>query len=178
VEDLKGQRVRSLAGPPLKLFQALGISPVTVAMPEVFEAMQKGTIDGYSADWVGTVGFKFYQVAKYAVDVPLYPQTFFMVMNKKKWDSLPPDIQKAISDVSGMVGAEMYGAGWDKCNEDAKGVATSAGMQPLPISDTEQAKITKLAAPIWDEWVKTANSKGANGQALLDKAKNLVEKYK
>jgi TRAP-type C4-dicarboxylate transport system substrate-binding protein len=178
LEDLQGQRVRGLAGAQLKFIQALGITPVTMPMPEVFEAIQKGTIDGYSADFTGADGFRFNEVTKYAIDVPIYPQNFFLIMNKKKWESLQPDIQEAITSVSGMVGAEFYGSGWDECNEKQKAASIEKGMKILSISEQEQARWAELAPPIWDEWVQAADTKGADGQALLDKVRSLVEKHK
>ena len=178
VEDLKGQRIRAVAGNPTKFLQTLGATPVNVAIPEIYEALQRGTIDGYSGGWPAVRAFKLHEVLKYAVDYPLYIPVYFLVMNQKKWDSLPPDVQKAISDVSGQYGAQMFGKVFDDTANAGMQEAASKGMEIVKLSADELKRWQAPAAPIWDEWVSNANSKGANGKALLDKVKQLVEKNK
>lgn len=178
MEDLKGLRLRSMSGAPLKFLQGLGATPVTVPMPEIFEALQKGTIDGYATDWAGAYSFRFLDISKYVLECYPYVPVFFLAMNQKKWDSLPPDIQKTITELSGQFGAQMYGRTFDEASAVGKTEAPKKGVEVLQLSDQERKRWEQVATPIWDEWVKSVESKGVNGKALLDKIKQVVEKNK
>ena len=44
---------------------------------------------------------------------------FFVVINQKKWDSLPPDLQKVFTDLSGDWAVDFTGKAWDKFDKEA-----------------------------------------------------------
>jgi TRAP-type mannitol/chloroaromatic compound transport system substrate-binding protein len=80
-----------------KLLQDLGAAQVAMAGQEIYQALEKGVIDGAefcspSADW----GMGFGEVTKYwAVPGWHQPASVMGVMiNKKVWDSLDEDLQE------------------------------------------------------------------------------------
>ena len=177
MEQLKGQRLRAITGAPLKFLQALGASPVNVPMPEVFEAVQKGTIDGYCTDWAGIGGFKFDEVSKYVLDDTLYTSTFYMVMSQKKWDSLPPDVQQVFNEWGGDYASDLYGHVWQQASDDYKAAGVKKGIQLVKLTPDELAKWQAKAPGVWDEYIKIVDSKGYSGQDLITKVKALYAKY-
>jgi TRAP-type C4-dicarboxylate transport system substrate-binding protein len=178
LEDLNGLRVRAIPGAPLKYLQALGATPVNISMPETYEALEKGTADASCADWSGYAGFKLDDLLSYVVEEPLYVNTFFLVMNQKKWDSLPPDVQEAIESVCGEAGSEFISQVWDEGNEISKEKTLAKGVEVIKLSDEERQRWTEAAPQVWDEYIKIVDSKGYDGQALVDKVKGLFEQYK
>ncbi len=177
LEDMKGLRVRSPAGTRLKYLQAIGAQPVTVPAAETFEALQKGTIDGVTFDWTGLTQFRLHEISKYALEESIDPATFFVIMNKKRWDSLPPDIQKTLNDLI-PAAVEMYGQAWNAGAAAGRQAGLQKGMEIVKLSDQERARWQKAAEPVWQEYIKLADSKGANGKALVEKARSLVSKHK
>lgn len=99
-EDIAGKTIRTYSKGASELLQAVGASPVTIGVGEVYSALQRGAVDGALGGIQGAVGLKHYEVTK---DV-LVPNGLFgtlvhgYVMNKEKWDSLSPEIQKAVLD--------------------------------------------------------------------------------
>ncbi len=47
----------------------------------------------------------------------------------------------------------------------------------MTLSDEETQVWREAAQPIYDEWVADMNSKGIDGQALIDEAKSLMDAY-
>ena len=101
-------------------------------------------------------------------------------MNKQKWDSLPKDIQAAISSVSGFEGSKAWGRNW----YDSVPAAVEAQMKKenrtmikytLPPDEAE--KWTKVSAePIWKAWVKKMEGKGVpEAQQILNTAVELLK---
>ncbi len=90
MEDLKGMKIRTIAGPSVDMLKALGAVPVVMPMPDVYMALQKGTLDGVMADWEPIQGFRFHEVAKYVTtNTPFSYSLFTLIMNKDKFNSLP-----------------------------------------------------------------------------------------
>ncbi|MDD5010335.1 MAG: TRAP transporter substrate-binding protein DctP, partial [Syntrophorhabdaceae bacterium] len=72
------------------LIKALGATGVNTAGGEVYTALERGTVDGF---WWGgreirTWGWQ--EVCKYIWGPPFWTVDVYVMMNKKKWDSLDP----------------------------------------------------------------------------------------
>lgn len=180
--DLKGLKIREAGGYNVEMWKLLGGSPVAMAMPEVYESLSKGVLDGMNTSWTGIAASKAYEVLKYYTDVATTATPIALFMNLDKWNKLPPDIQTAIMSVSGIAGAEMVGDstwGFDS-KDDILAAAKKGGnnMEGIPLDAGEYDKWKQIAGkPLWDKWVVEMKSKGLNGQKVLDAAINLVKKY-
>jgi TRAP-type C4-dicarboxylate transport system substrate-binding protein len=179
MDDFKGLRIRSQSGMPLNFLKELGASPVTISAPEMFESMQKGVIDGVSTDWSAILSFKLNELTKYVVDDPkMYASPFWLIMNQKKWDSLPPDLQKIFTDECGSVAAAAaFGAVWDTASAKAVEDAKKSGIEMVKVSADEQAKWQAAAKKVSDQWVTDVKAKGIDGAPILAKYKDLLKKY-
>ena len=82
-------------GTSAKVVKALGGTPVAMPMPELYQALQKGCVDGGVYPMEVNKGWKMADVIDYCtLDLPIaYTSTFYVVMNKDKWNSLPKDVQ-------------------------------------------------------------------------------------
>ncbi|OGP64702.1 MAG: hypothetical protein A2170_00160 [Deltaproteobacteria bacterium RBG_13_53_10] len=181
--DLKGLKLRELGGPPAEMWKLLGATPVLLGMPEVYESASKGVIDGANIPWAAIATFKLYEVFKYWTDVPTAASPQMTIMNLAKWNSLPKDIQEQIMSVSGTYGAEFAGdEGWGfEIRDEILASAEKAGhkMEKVELGKGEYEKWVEISGkPIWNNWVKDMKAKGFNGQKALDKALELLKKYK
>jgi TRAP-type C4-dicarboxylate transport system substrate-binding protein len=99
-EDIVGKTIRTYSKGASELVQAVGASPVTIGVGDVYSALQRGAVDGALGGIQGAVGLKHYEVTKYV----MVPNGLFgtlvhaYVMNKDKWDSLSPELQKAVQE--------------------------------------------------------------------------------
>ncbi len=95
LEDMKGLKLRS-HGVSANFVEALGGTPVAQPMPETYQLIQKGVVDGAVYPLEANKGWKLGEVCKFATlayDVA-YTTGFFVVMNKGKWEKLPDDVKK------------------------------------------------------------------------------------
>ena len=65
LEDLKGLKIRIPGGPPTEMVKALGAVPAPIPMPDMYQALDKGVVDGMGVPWEAVQGFRLYEVAKY-----------------------------------------------------------------------------------------------------------------
>ena len=98
VEGLKGKKIRSFGADIPKMHAAIGAVPVTVRPTEVYEALQRGTID-YSFLNAGNVeSLRLYEPGKYSCGTVMTITGHLIVIGKRAWDKLPPDLQEIVAD--------------------------------------------------------------------------------
>ncbi len=173
VDDIKGLKIRVTGGPPTDQIKALGAVPTPVPMPDVYQALDKGVVDGMGAPWEAVEGFRLYEVAKYYTMVPLSAVYFSLCTNKQKWQSLPKDVRDAIMGVSGLAGSKFWGKNFFDAAEQGVIEKTKAGnfeMVRYVVPPDEVARWTKVAGePVWNDWVKKMEGKGVKqAREVLD----------
>ena len=103
-DDLKGFKIR-IPNIPLRKasFVALGASPTPMAFSEVYLALQQGVVDGQENPLAQIVTMKFYEVQKYLILTGHALNPEILLMNEKKFQSLPKAQQNIL-----LKGAKIY----------------------------------------------------------------------
>jgi C4-dicarboxylate-binding protein DctP len=109
--------------------------------------------------------------------VSLYTLTFVLAMNKDRYESLPADLQKVIDDNSGLEFSVFAGGTQADADGPARQAAVDRGNTIITVSGADIDAWRAAGQPIYDEWVADMNARGKDGQALLDEARMLIEKY-
>ena len=183
LEDLKGLKIRSATRLNAKMLAALGATPVQMPLPGVSDAISKGVIDGAMVPWEGLPAIRLQEFAKSHLDAPdgqmkFANSLFALVMNQGKYDSLPDDLKKVIDANSGAaVSAWAGGTGFDKVVAANHKLASDRGNALKKLDVAEYQRWIKASELVDDEWVKEVTAKGANGKALLDDARALIQQY-
>ncbi len=178
LEDLKGMKIRTGGGPQAATLKALGAVPVAISPPDVYTALERGTVDGLTFPWEAVKSFKVEEVTKYHNSAALWGGPFYVVMNQKKWDSLPPDIQKIMNGLIGPWASEFGSTVWEKDDVAAKeAIMSLKGHQIIDFTPEETARWKKAVRPIWDEWIASVEKKGLPGKKVLDEILQTVDKY-
>ncbi|MFH1488392.1 MAG: TRAP transporter substrate-binding protein [Pseudomonadota bacterium] len=174
LEDLKGMKIAVSGSTMVKVGTALGLSPVTMSTNDLYEAADKGVVDGFVRPVELLVARKLAEVAKYVTDVDLGHDLFFVVMNQKKWDSLPPEVQKVFNELSGDWAVDFAGTQWDKFDLEAATTVKAKGIEFITLPAQEHAKWVKRLAPIKDEYAKDLEAKKLPGKKILDDLKKFA----
>ena len=165
--DFKGMKIRTGNQIESTGMKMLGSNPVSMPISELSISLQKGVVDGAATPYAAMKSFKLFDVVKYVSELNYSGALMVVLMNKKKWDSLPDFAKKAIDQAAtrdfGLLAAEAYN------REDAEMVAhgKSVGIQFHSFSDAEKAKIREQLKGIWDKWLKK-NSGKFPARAVLD----------
>lgn len=183
-ENLKGLKLRALAGSEADVLKALGASPITMPIADVYESAGKGIVDGMATKWAQLASQKFWEVFRYCTpSASLVCSGNSVPMNLNKWNSLPADIQKAIWSISGLDGALFAGdTAWGFGEKDAVLDGMKKAGQEMEIVNLDPGEYEKWKAiagkPLLDKWVADMAAKGLPGQKVFDEAVRLVEKYR
>jgi TRAP-type transport system periplasmic protein len=166
LEDMKGLKVRS-TGTSAQVVQALGGAPVGMPMSEAYDALSRGVAEGIVCPYEPMKGFKLAEVVRYCTQFgAAHSQAAFVVMNKAKWNSLSPDIQK-ILDALDEEWIERQGKLWVDLEVEAKEVFVQSGGKTTALEKQEDERWTKALRPMLDDYVKSMKAKNLPGDEAL-----------
>jgi len=177
LEDFTGQKIRASSRTVAKTLEALGATPVSMPPAQMTEAISKGVVDGAMATWEVVPATKLDEVTQHHSVTPAGENAFgytvlTMLMNQRKFDSLPADLQAIIERNSGKALSERFGAAWDQTIETARNATPAEGLVAID-AEAYQA-MQAAAAAVAGEWAAEASKKGIDGKALLEGARNLT----
>lgn len=178
--DLQGMKIRGGSRSVNSLLTKLGATPVGMPVPAVPEGLSKGVIDGTTIPWEVTAALKVPELVENHTEFEgraLYTLTFVLAMNKTKYESLPDDLKKVVDDNSGLEFSVFAGGTQADADGPAREQAEDLGNNIITVDAAGVEEWRTLAQPIYDEWIADMASKGKDGQALIDEARMLIEKY-
>lgn len=170
IDDIKGMKFRTASPHVTKALKIFGAVPVNMPVTETYTALERGVVDGTVLPWEGNFIFKLAEILKYGTETDFYTMTMMVVMNQKKWDSLPDNIKKIIDETTGMAMSKEAGRVYDVTNEPMKNLCLKKGMEAIKLDPAEKKKLEELTIPLRNEWIEEMNAKGLPGKAVLDAA--------
>jgi len=176
LEDLQGLKMRvTPLGTPIA--KALGAAPVAMPMGDAYDALSKNVVDGGFFPYEALEGWKLGEVVKYSTESwPVgFTSAWYVIMNKKKWDSIPPEMQKIIEQVNAEW-IEKVGKAWDGIDEAGKAFALKQGGKVVTLSKEEGEKWVKAVQPVLADYVKMTKEKGLPGDEALKFALDYLKK--
>ncbi len=174
IGDLRGLKLRA-TGNAAKIVRAAGGTPVAMSMPDSYQSIQKGVVNGGVYPFEANKGWRMGEVVDYgtAAYSIAYTTTFFVVMNKRKWKKLSSSSQRAITAINKKY-AEEHGKAWDKSDMDGIKYFLSQGNQIIGLDKKESAKWVKKVSPIIDGYKKVLNKKRLNGNEIVNYTKKVL----
>jgi len=168
LEDMKGLKFRG-HGTSALVVEALGGTPVPKPMPETYQMLQKGVVDGAVYPFEANKGWRLGEVTNFCTAdySAAYTTSFFVVMNKDKWNSISAANQKIIEQIN-KEWIIKHGDAWDA--SDAEGIVffLNQGGQIIGLDGKEAERWKKAVAPIISDFAADMTQKGFNGTELVD----------
>ncbi len=178
--DMEGLKIRGGSRLANVLLEKVGATPVGMPVPAIPEALSKGVVDGTTIPWEVTGSLKVPELVKNHTEFEgnaLYTLGFVLAMNKDRFDSLDPELQKAIEDNSGLEFSILAGGTQADADVPSRQLALDAGNNIISVSGDEIQAWKDASQPVYDEWLADMKSKGIDGQALIDEATALMSAY-
>jgi TRAP-type transport system periplasmic protein len=171
--DLKGIKIRASGPNEVALCKVLGAAPVSIATPEVYSAMNSGTVDAcFGADsWYASA--KFWEVMKFAYSMQFDGHQMLFTINKDDFDALPPDVKeivrKAAENAISWVWPEVFAE-----KKSGREVMVSREVKYFDITPEDWKKLEEISNPIVDEWVKKG---GTTARDMVGVIKKVVSQW-
>ena len=98
VADMNGVKMWTWEGDQIAeaAFRALGINPIPLSVVDVLTSLQTGLINGAYTSPLAALAMQWNTRVKYMMGVPLADAAGAVVVSKKAYDKLPPDLQEIL----------------------------------------------------------------------------------
>jgi len=175
MEDFKGVRIRAAGGGYAHWVRAMGAAPITMDSGEVYQAMQRRTIDGAISGPSTFDQRKWYEVVKYATDSNILPAyAYWFVVSLKTWNKLTPAQQKVFMD-AGHKAMEWNLPVAEGVDNEAKAKTIKLGMVWNKIDPKEEARWRSATVPrLLEDYKKLADP--VKAKTILDTIEKLRKK--
>lgn len=168
--DFKGKKLRTFASKfQSEAWSRLGVTPIAMSLGDVLPALQQGTIDGAVAGMGPFTHMHFSDAAKY-ITMTNQPAIFLIVVVNKKWyESLPPDLQKIIDKDASEQSVAIAGFAVEQ-RKKAEAEWTAAGGEEINLPPDEQAEMLKTVSSVGADVSKTDPQLAAAYKIVTDAA--------
>ena len=95
-------------------------------------------------------------------------------MNRDSYQSLPDDLQAVIDANSGVEAAALFGGAMDAGDVVGLQRAEEAGNSIVMLDAAETERWRTAAQPVIDAWIANMDDDGADGTALVERARALI----
>lgn len=158
MDDLKGLKVRSFGAIYPKILKKLGAVPVNIPFHEVYEGLQRGTVDAALTSYGAAFAYKNFEVAKYLSDISFGADAVYATyINLDLYNSWPQNLRDLFNEIVKEAEAVSDKAlnGFDQY---ALGGMQKAGVELIPFDD--QDKLNALRDYAIDLTVETVAKQG------------------
>jgi tripartite ATP-independent transporter DctP family solute receptor len=134
-------------------WKALGANSVTTPWSESYTALMQGVCDGVEVDPSAIVDANLHEVGKYFSRTAHMGTLHFVVMNEKKWQSIPKDLQQIILECGAEV-SEWQIEDRKRADLECEQKMKDAGVIFNDISPEERAKMIERVKPLYERYEK------------------------
>ncbi|MDD2737226.1 MAG: TRAP transporter substrate-binding protein DctP [Desulfuromonadaceae bacterium] len=176
--DLKGMKFHTSGGLYNEIAKQYGIVSVTMPGPEMYEATQRGVVEGLLLSYPAVKSYKLFEIVKYltyGANFGCYPVVY--TINEQKWQTLPEDIKKAINQAS-VETSKIAGEAWDKEEERLLREFKQKGIVVYELSSQEKANWRKSSSELGLLWVADMEKKGLPGKKVYEQFQKALNESK
>lgn len=178
LEDLKGLRVRTSSKMVSAMLKFLGAKPVGLPPAAIYENLDNNAVDGAVTSWSLVDLLNLNDLVKYHTDAHAYTVSFFVVMNKLKYDALPEFVRKVIDDMSGDNLAPKFSKWWEDADRLGIEDARKRGNTIIPVSKEKRDQWRQQLKPMIEASLDRLEREGiANARQIYARAQQLVQFY-
>jgi TRAP-type C4-dicarboxylate transport system substrate-binding protein len=170
IDDLEGLTIRAPSALGAQVLEAWGANAVTMPVPELYNALQTGVIDGVMIGPDGIRSFRLNEVVEYVTyGLPPGLTSFYLIANRDAWDALPEEAAATIDAMAGhslsRMATEAYDTAGGEARELLEGDDTT---EIIDLSAEAAAEFQAALAGVYEAAVAEREEMGIDGEAILN----------
>jgi TRAP-type C4-dicarboxylate transport system substrate-binding protein len=176
VEDLSGAKIWIVEDDVMSeiAFELAGVSPIPLAIADVYTSLQSGLIDTVAAPPMGAIAFQWHTKVKYLTDVPIMYLTGILAIDQKVFGKLSPEDQEVVREEVASAAARLD-AGSRDGDANAREALANQGIEFVEVSSTDELERWRS---ISSQATVKLREKGRYSDATLSEILALVEQYR
>jgi TRAP-type C4-dicarboxylate transport system substrate-binding protein len=166
-KDFEGMKLRSTGGVMDLTVRKIKAVPVQMASPEVYQSLDRGTLDGGMFPFTTVLDYDWGGLLKYSTigeNFGSFIVTY--VISESKWKELPPAVQKAMNE-AGEATTRRACAQLDRDEQIDIDKLRKIGVTMVTLGPESHAEIARELDRIGEDWAKTLDQRGKPGTEVL-----------
>lgn len=178
LDDLQGLKVRCSGGGGIGAVKAFGGVPVALQVADTYDALSKGVVGGALFSSEALEMFKWKDVVQYTTmnRRSSISTNGPVAMNKKKYESLPPDIKKIFDEEAARGGDKISKVMDRECDGTVAKLKGEKNHKFIELSKEEEERWFKKTRPLFEQYVKEKSAKGLPAAQALEFCRGWLEK--
>jgi TRAP-type C4-dicarboxylate transport system substrate-binding protein len=165
LDNLNGLKIRVTGKVNALMVQRLGGAPISLSAENMYDGLQRGTIDGIITSWSAFQPFHLADVSFYHVVAPLGTSPAMFFMARKKYEALPAPLRVALDANSGEAQSRAAGEAWKQEGLGAQtAIAANAKHTVVGLTPQQTAAWQTQTEPVIAQWAAGL----PDGQKVLD----------
>jgi len=165
--DVKGLRIRAPSEAQSKQIDFMGGVGVSMPVTQIYQGLERGTIDATQIPMSAMIDFKLIEVVKHlTINTPLGRSPFIVSMNRKRYEGLPGELRKIIDDTTGAKLSHEGSSDYDAQNKKAIALAKKE-RQVIELSKKEHDEWLAFFAPLIKSEGERVDKLGLPGTKLV-----------
>jgi TRAP-type C4-dicarboxylate transport system substrate-binding protein len=166
--DVAGAKLRASGGAQDFVMHELGVVPVHMAPPGIYESMARGTIDGALLAFVSVDSYKLDPLVKGAtVGANFGTVVVTYSISERKWAKLSPAIQDVLVQAGDQITRQAC-ATFDAREKLAIAKLRKAGVKLATFQSDDRVKLDAIYAKVANRWAASLDKRGRPGTATLE----------
>ncbi|MBB3713084.1 TRAP-type C4-dicarboxylate transport system substrate-binding protein [Limimaricola variabilis] len=168
VSDLQGLKMRNAGGMMEHTVVALGGVPVKMSAPEVFQALQRGTIDSVLFSFLSVASYDLQTVAEHGTTGYSFGTPGdLLIMSERRFNSMSEDEQNALIEAGRD--ASMHWCSYvDQVESDHIEEMREAGLDLHVWTDEQVAELNEKTASVTEEWAAQLDGRGKPATEVIE----------
>jgi TRAP-type C4-dicarboxylate transport system substrate-binding protein len=165
---IQGLKIRTAGAAKILGVRRLGAVPIQIPTPEIYEAVSRGTVDGWLLPMASTLLYDLQGFTKsMTIGENFGSQVVSYMISERRWKTLSASAQQAISEAGDATSA--FACKTSQASEDkAAETFRQRGTHIAKFSAGDREKLGKALASVADEWAKTLDKSGKPGTPILN----------
>ncbi len=162
LEDFQGLKLRAVqAKISQETIKALGANPITLAVPELYTALETRTVDGQGTPTAVIAALKLNEVQKYLSLTRHAYGAFIPLVSKKFWDKLSAADRQILLDSAAEARTYQRKVARDQA-KSAQDAMAAKGLLVNDIAPAERDRMRAAVKPVWDEFSQSVGAETVN----------------
>ncbi|SMY09352.1 TRAP transporter substrate-binding protein [Flavimaricola marinus] len=173
MSDLEGKKI--MVGSPIAsdVVSAFGGTPLSIILPEQYQALQRGTADGNFMTFTAFPAFRLDEVTTDHMTVPLGGATGMVFMDRARYDALPDDARAVLEANSGCDLTREVGATVDQWEAESAAYVEASGGHTINAIDP--AELEAMRNDIGESIFAAFGERAPDGVALLEQWREALD---
>jgi len=177
LEDIKGLKLKIIAGNMSESVKALGGAPVDIPSPETYQAIRTGTVDGTIFPTTSVYSYKLEEVIDTAVmGLDLFVYWAPYVIREEVWQALSPAHQEAMQQAA-QEAMQRVAEETDRSAAELEDKMREGGINVIVLDEAQREQVRAATAPVFEAWVSGMEARGLPGGEVLEAFRANIAKH-